>query len=374
MRTHSGKKNKAAQLNYVVVKNKSYGHLLKGVKIYYEGKKRPKRLGKDGSINFGKNILELLGVHFKKFRWIITADKDEIIEQRKIFRVRTSQKTLGRMYSDQFSRNRDIKNDIIRHRFSAIYPSYFKKSAASVYVPGTLSEVLSRATLSRLSSADRDALNKLLPEFIAAESVGAINLLKAATQIKTLKELARDLADAIQADYSESWWQKYIQRNILIIQQGYIKAIDRINISVGTIKLPDFSLITHDNYLDILEIKKPSTDLMKFDEGRGNYFFSSELSKAISQVENYISNATAQRDAIRSFLKDKYEVEMRVLRPRGIILAGNASLFKNTKEKDDFRLLSQSLKNVSIITYDELLTRLLNYINILEGFQVKKKK
>src|SRR5258706_16466359 len=107
---------------FVKVKNKSYGNALKGTKIYFEGRK-PKGLSKDGKINFGKNILELLKANFPRFRWIITPEKDEIKKQRGIYRIRTSQKTLQTMYSDKFSRDRDIKNDIVRHRFSIIYPA-----------------------------------------------------------------------------------------------------------------------------------------------------------------------------------------------------------------------------------------------------------
>ena len=60
---------------------------------------------------------------------------------------------------------------------------------------------------------------------------------------------------------------------------------------------------------------------------------------------------------------------MQVLRPRGIIVAGNRNTLNEQKEKDDFRLLSHSLKNITILTYDELLTRLRNYIEVLEEFR-----
>src|SRR5437867_12997494 len=89
-----------------------------------------------------------------------------------------------------------------------------------------------------------------------------------------------------------------------ILYPGYIKAIEKMNIAVGNTKFPDFSLVTHDNYLDILEIKKPSTEILKPDASRGNFFFDSEISKAIVQVENYISNMTTFADAVRSYILD----------------------------------------------------------------------
>ncbi len=67
-------------------------------------------------------------------------------------------------------------------------------------------------------------------------------------------------------------------------------------------------------------------------------------------------------------MKDHYNIEIRAVRPRGIILAGNSANFSIAKQQDDFRLLSQGIKNVTIITYDELLVRLQNYIAVLEEF------
>src|SRR5207247_10421719 len=48
----------------------------------------------------------------------------------------------------------------------------------------------------------------------------------------------------------------YIQARILIMQQGYIRPVEKMNVAIGNTKFPDFALVTHDNYLDILEIKK----------------------------------------------------------------------------------------------------------------------
>lgn len=71
---------------------------------------------------------------------------------------------------------------------------------------------------------------------------------------------------------------------------------------------------------------------------------------------------------VRSFILDRYAIYLKVVRPRGIILAGDARLFTEQKQKDDFRLLSHGLKNVNLLTYDELVTRLNNYIEVLEKF------
>jgi hypothetical protein len=352
---------------YVIVSNNTYGKALKGIRIAWEGKK-PSSLKDDGRINLGKNILEILKTQFKDFRWIITEDINSIKIERGIAKVRTSQQLLSKMGSEQFDRSRDIKNDIIRKFFSIYFSEHFKQSATPVYVPGSLAKNLHVDIIPRLSSQDKEALNRFLPDYISSESVGMVNQLNAKAQIETLKGLAADLAKEIPKDHPESWWQSYIKVNILLMQQGYIAAVEKLNIAIGDTKFPDFILVTHDNYLDVLEIKKPNTPILKADTSRGNFFFDSELSKAVIQTENYINTVMRYQDAVRSYLKDRHGIEIRAVRPRGIILAGDSGGFKLPKEQDDFRLLSQGIKNITFVTYDELLTRLENYIAVLEQF------
>ena len=184
-----------------------------------------------------------------------------------------------------WDRTRDIKHDIVASFFSIVYPLHFSANETPVYVPGTLSHMLDGKIIPRLSREDREAMNNFLPKFIASESLTTVNLLKATTQIRTLKELAADLERALDGAYTEGWWQTYVKKNILIIQQGYISAVEKMNVAVGNTKYPDFMLVTHDNYLDILEIKKPNTQLLKHDNSRKNYYWDPELAKAIIQSD-----------------------------------------------------------------------------------------
>lgn len=364
------KKVLKSKLNYIIVNSRSYGNNLKGTKVYYEGK-QPGSLKKDGSISFGKNILELLNANFDKFHWILTTDTDEIKKQYGIYKVKTSLRTIKKMYAQSYDRSRDVKVDIIMKTFSKLYPDAFNYKHSDKYKPGLIASILKDNILNDLSNEDKDELNKFLPDYIAQESVSIVNVLKATTQIKTLREIANEMKAEIKGNRSEFWWQTYIHKNILIIQQGFIQAIEKINIAVGKTKYPDYSLITHDGFLDILEIKKPSTQLIKLDSSRGNYHWDIEIAKAIIQVENYIENVSKNAEAIRGFIKDEYKIDLKVVRPRGIILAGESKKFIEQKQKDDFRLLTLASKNISFVTYDELVTRLENYIEVLEKYSVK---
>lgn len=89
------------------------------------------------------------------------------------------------------------------------------------------------------------------------------------------------------------------------MQHGYIKTIEKLNVAIGDTKFPDFCLVTHHNYLDILEIKRPDTDLFQLDSSRGNYYWTAEMSKAISQTENYIEQISSKAAVVRSYLLDR---------------------------------------------------------------------
>jgi hypothetical protein len=284
--------------------------------------------------------------------------------------VRTSKAFLSRLYQESLARTRDIKNDIVTRNLCATFPAQFTAPARSVYIPNSLAQIVNKDIVARLSSKDRDALNAFLPEYLASESAKSVNLLKAAAQIDSLTALADEMEKAMGEQKSEAWWQTFVRGNILLIQQGYIKAIEKMNVAVGNTKYPDFLLVTHDSFLDILEIKKPGTPLLKHDPGRNNYFWDNEVSRAVIQVENYISYITTKAADVRNFIMDEYKIDLKVVRPRGIILVGDARALDSNKEKNDLRLLSQGLKSISIVTYDELLTRLRNYIKVLEESRV----
>ncbi len=172
-RSSKARSRKALNDKFVAVANKSYGKALRGIKIYYEGK-RPNGLKDDGSITFGKHILETLNAKFERVRWIITEETDTVTTEYGIVRVRTSQRLLRQMSTENWDRSRDIKNDIVRRFFSVAYPGTFAVPTTSTYVPGTLANLLSTTVLDRLTTQDKEALNAFLPAYVSSESIGMV--------------------------------------------------------------------------------------------------------------------------------------------------------------------------------------------------------
>ena len=128
-------------------------------------------------------------------------------------------------------------------------------------------------------------------------------------------------------------------------------------------KYPDFMLIDPYNYLDIYEIKRPDTKLLGFDKSRGNYFWEKEISKAISQVENYIHQIQRNSDSLVNDIRKKKGLDISIVRPRGYIIAGRRDQLLNPTMEDYFRILNESLKNVDILFYDDLLEGLKTFIS-----------
>lgn len=318
----------------------------------------------------GKNFLDFFVDTFKSFDWIITQNTDSITQNKttKKFIIKTSIKTIIKLYSKSINVSRDLKMELLKNELSPLYPSIFKKSSKSVYIPGTISTIISSSILSKLSEDDKEALDKFIPDYLAKESVSSGSKLNAKTQIKTLKKISDEIKLGIKGKHTESWWQEYIKNNALIILPGYLQTISKLNIGLGGTKYPDFLLITHDSFLDILEIKRPGTKLLNEDPGRKNFYWDTEISKAIIQVENYIELIIKDSDSLRSYIKDTFKIDLKIIRPRGIILAGNSNQLESQKMKDDYRLLTQANKNINFLTYDELAVRLENYINVLNSY------
>jgi len=368
----------AKKRKFVAIKAKGYGKLWRNRKIYYVGS-RPKLLRVDGAFKSGKTILETLAVTFKRFELVLTGGKSKIEKKGGVTQVFLSTEDLKGINQRLIARNKDVTQSAIGAKFAELYPRHFKEGARMFnYEAGLFAGILTKTFMpTRMSQQDRKAFADYIPGFITS-GVGkttAAGKFTAGVELKVLQPLAKEFQKRIETDKSEVTWQNFLRQNITLIQQGYIELIPKTNIGVLGTSYPDFMLVTYDGYLDLLEIKTPFTRLLLEDLSHKNYYWSGEISKAIAQVENYIQAVTDIGDKIRSKVKDSFGIDLRVIKPRGIIFAGNSGEFGNNKlMADDFRLLNHGLKNVNVVTYDELLTRLQNYITVLTGIKTKTKR
>lgn len=146
----------------------------------------------------------------------------------------------------------------------------------------------------------------------------------------------------------------------------------------------DLILINHIGDIELVELKRPDQYLFEFGDGRGKFYPAKDLAIAIAQLERYITTVYKDNDdeylidnkKIRTFFNDKVGDVLYVesIRPKGLIIIGSwkklckpyIELTMKQKEKtseahynDDsiqaYKELKNSLKNISIMTYSELL-------------------
>lgn len=276
-------------------------------------------------------------------------------------------------------RERNLKSNAhVAHVLGEIFPKQAKKTkevpSIYSYEENKISKILGSAgdVFKKLSKADIEAIAGVYSQ-IAEESKADFSSISIAEESKrrnervylqtVVDEFEKRLSNKV---LSESDWQRFLQRYILLFNTSYVSSIEKLSVDLRG-KYPDFMLANVYGYLDIYEIKKPTTNLLKHDDGRDNYYWDAEIARAIIQTEKYIQMLIKQGLEVRDFIKEKYGVDVKVIRPRGFIVAGKSDQFENTKMNDDFRLLASALKNVDIVLYDELLGNLKNLLSRLKG-------
>lgn len=393
MNTHISKKTKLKI--YTFNENKSMGtyyvnptcELYKYCKeFYFVGfKKLPKGFSTDGFgfaspatfyltkhllENFGNNVLFTVTKSIKSvarkygkiFHVTINhSDYLRILETLRLFRFEKNLKT----------------NEHIANVLGEIYPKYCKigKEVKTIYSyeNDKITKILGsdENAYEKLSKADVETIAKIHSKLVKTNKF-KFTTIAIAEESKKLNEriYLKSVVDEFEkrmknASLSESDWQRFLQKYILLFNTSYVKSIEKLSVDLRG-KYPDFMLVNVYGYIDIFEIKKPSTNLLKHDDSRDNYFWDVEITKAITQTEKYVQMLIKKELDVKDIIEEKHKTTVKVVRPRGFIVVGNSNQFENKKKEDDFRLLASSLKNVDIVLYDELLNNLKNLLKRLK--------
>jgi Domain of unknown function (DUF4263) len=247
--------------------------------------------------------------------------------------------------------------------------------SGAVYQPNTLVLALKKSdALAKLSKEDIEVISGFLPSFIEKHGTAgdtkaklfSLSGTKRATQVVYIQQIIKEFESKLEKRTLEHTWQEFLRDYILLFNSNYATVLEKKNIAVLGAKLPDFMLLDAYSYLDIYEIKTPSTNLLKHDKSHDNYYWDPEIVKAISQVENYVANADRNSNALCGEIKRHLALEARIIRPRGFIIAGRRTQLVTEVMEDNFRLLNDSLKNISIILFDELLAGLKSFLGKLK--------
>jgi hypothetical protein len=163
---------------------------------------------------------------------------------------------------------------------------------------------------------------------------------------------------------NEEFWQQLFLENAYVLSQLFSSPVvfQKDKAYVGGMsyagkdaKLVDY-LFAHASSNDaiLVEIKTPTTQLMgKLLYRNGVSSASADLSGSIVQVLNY------RRSLIRNLvaLNDQSERKVEAFNPKCILIIGNTSQLNTAAMKDSFEVLRSSLKEVELVTFDELFTK-----------------
>ena len=210
-----------------------------------------------------------------------------------------------------------------------------------------------------------DFIEKLLT--VKYSSAASRRKLFSAAKVKVdevaLKETIQAFEAKLENDESEHKWGEFLQKHLFLIDSKYVSVIGQLNVVLGGERTVDFGLVDSQGYLDLFEIKKPTTKLLATNPDRGNYYWSSDAVKAITQAEKYLYNAERKAPSLAEDIAREKNISVSVIRPRAVLIIGYSNQLDTLDKETDFRVLRMSLKNVEVVTYNELLQRLKNQMS-----------
>ena len=185
-------------------------------------------------------------------------------------------------------------------------------------------------------------------------SVPAISKYNVQIELEQFTVAYQELMDMLNRyeAIDEKQWQEKIQNILQLLYPKYICCAREIKFYGGKKdKQPDFLLVDANGFVDILEIKK--ADVRMLTQYRNNYVVTREISGAIQQIEKYVFCLNSSDKAkecvskkLTKFLPER--VEVKIVNPQGILLAGRSNEFTNEQQKD-FELIKRQYKHVADI-------------------------
>lgn len=208
---------------------------------------------------------------------------------------------------------------------------------------------LSTNQITALSTVFRDLIeSNKFPELLASGcfTKEVLENLSAASQHLRYKTAVAELRELLKTVKDEKIYQKWFENHPWICGTNYVGKVDLRRI--GLHEITDIVMQTTDGYLDLIELKRPDFPVLQQDASRKNYYFSTEVSKAIAQAAGYITTTEQNRHMLAQ------EENLFFLKPRARIVIGR-TLNWEQKTNDALRILNGSLHFIEVWTYDHLL-------------------
>lgn len=202
-------------------------------------------------------------------------------------------------------------------------------------------------------------------------------------ELQKFEYIYAELEEMLQQvdSYSEKDWQAKILGLLLLIFPRYISILENVHVKdfysnqgkKYTNRYIDLMLVDASGYIDIIEVKKPfSGALLTTTTYRNNHTPKKELSGAIMQAEKYLFYLSKWGHVGEQEIYKKYKdelpknIKLKVTNPKAIILLGRDNDFSG-QQYLDFEVIRRQFANMlDIMTYDDLLRRVKNIIEMIK--------
>ncbi|WP_268124602.1 Shedu immune nuclease family protein [Roseivirga pacifica] len=295
------------------------------------------------------------------------------LTNKKLYLSETSLQTLHGAFDTIFRKNNAEVKNVLDITLYSLFPSEIDKPEAA-YIPNTLATSLSAwgHSIDEFSKADKESLLELFDklslstDFLTQESLAKTKEIVDSKYIQdTLDKYKNLMKLTTDGDSLEKRWQEFLKSNswifssifaqpvILYRDEAYVggKNIDNQN---G--KFNDFLIKNSlsDN-VSFLEIKTHKTKLLENSAYRGQDVFSAtkDVTGCIVQVLNQRDNF--QKEFYQTKVKSKGDFE--TFNSKCVVLIGQISDL-DENQKYSFELLRSNSRDVEIITFDELQSKI----------------
>jgi hypothetical protein len=272
---------------------------------------------------------------------------------------------IGRRYQREAHEDKLLLcyNNILRNHDPKAYPHRTKKPKAGVIYE----LVKSVGDNVKLGKKDQESMIRLVQgntETLAKDQPQALLQLKTEIEHVTLSQLIATFEDMLSKDLSEPHWQRFFKDNSFILTLAFscpvILVQDQAHVGgadirgIGT-KITDFLFVNRfTGNLTVFEIKRPDSTLLSSVTYRTNLFSNSkELGGAIAQVQDQKFQLQNNFNdlAYKSGWNDFHAFSVHC-----VVIIGRSP--SDRHKNKSFEFTRNSLKDVQIITYDEMLDKI----------------
>ena len=282
--------------------------------------------------------------------------------------IKNNSNTIKKLYDkDKIPSSSGVTNIVnkIAERSNEISFSLEQKKELSNAIP----DILINNNI-KLEKQDVFDINKIAIEEVVDIGRAIINNDKSYQKILNVKDIAKEDA-----------WQKYFEKYGSYLLFGNVKlnpkeCLDSKKTGSLNDDFPDIITCNRYGFLDLIELKRNDMYLFKFDASHNNLVPTSNLSNAISQLNNYLQ-------VIPYAYKTRDSRDKGLQCATGMLMIGDNyhlvrpnSKFKNYCEKynldenyinfwahKELRKLNYSYSYIQVVLYDELIDNLENFIN-----------